>query len=379
MRSRNKLLTVIAGLALAVVLLVPSLGQAQTPMKPNGWEILADLSGSMDKAWKQGECGKMSKFQAQKQFLQKMNEAIPSQDYNGAFRRFGHKFYIADAEDWSRLEWGPGAYDKAAMAAAIDKQEPTQGITPLGPATVAADAELSTWPGQKSLVILSDFIRSPDFGQPVDEAAKLQEKYGNDICIFTVNFNTATKDVSEGMAAAGTCGKAYDGCTLLSDQNAFDQFICDVFSCGCIDSDGDGVCDDVDKCPNTPAGAPVDERGCWIVAYDAFFDFDKAVVKKQFYPNIEAAANVLKSNPDLYVTLEGNTDSVGSEQYNYGLGLRRAKAVESVLVKHFGVQASRIRVKSWGETKPIATNDTAEGRSRNRRVDLNIWEPGGGN
>lgn len=375
MRSRNKLLTVIAGLALTFVLMVPALGQAEMVKKVDGWEILADLSGSMGSAWKQGECGKMSKFQAQKQLLQKVNEAIPPLDYSGAFRRFGHKFYIAGPEDYSRLEWGPERYDKAALAAALDKQKQTQGITPLGPATVASDAELSTWMGKKALVVFSDFIRSPDFGRPVDEATRLKEKYGDSLCIYTVNFSTATMDVSEGMAAASLCGKSYDGCTLLSDQNAFDQFIRDIFVAeGCVDSDGDGVCDDVDQCPNTPAGVQVDERGCWVVAYDAFFDFDKAVVKKEYYPNIEAAANVLKANPDLYVTFEGNTDWIGSEEYNYGLGLRRAKAVEKVMIQ-FGVQPGRMQVKSWGETKPIATNDTAEGRAKNRRVDIMIWEP----
>jgi OOP family OmpA-OmpF porin len=367
-----------AGLALAVVLLAPSVGQAEWVKKVNGWEILADLSGSMTKGWKQGECGNMSKFAAQKKLLLKTNEAIPEFDYNGAFRRFGFKYYIAGPDDWSRLVWGPAMYDKAALAEGIQAQGKTQGITPLGPAIRHADNELSAWSGPKALVIFSDFHKDPDFGQPVEESAKLNEKYGEDLCVYMVNFSTEEADiaVAQGVVDAAACGKYYEGCMLLTDDAAFDQFIEDVWmmESGCIDEDGDGVCDEIDKCPNTPRGAMVDERGCWVAAYDSFFDFDKAVVKPQYFGEIQNAADTLKENPDLYVTLVGHTDSVGTEEYNYGLGLRRAKAVEKKLVE-YGVNPGRIRVESMGELNPTYPNDTPANRAKNRRVDIVIYEP----
>lgn len=135
------------------------------------------------------------------------------------------------------------------------------------------------------------------------------------------------------------------------------------------DSDLDGVPDDQDLCPNTPYGAQVDERGCWVVAYASFFDFDKSVVKAQYLPYLAEAATVMKNYPDLVVEVQGHTDSIGTQEYNYNLGLRRAEAVKKVLVNN-GIQASRLNVSSRGETQPIASNTLASGRARNRRVEL---------
>ena len=141
------------------------------------------------------------------------------------------------------------------------------------------------------------------------------------------------------------------------------------------DADQDGVPDDQDMCPNTPFGAPVDERGCWVVAYANFFDFDKAVVKSQYLPYLASAATVLKNHPDLLVDVEGHTDAVGSDSYNLKLGLRRAEAVKRVLISH-GVAASRLNVTSYGESRPIADNSSTSGRARNRRVEINVAQPG---
>ena len=276
MRIQKRLLTAIVGLALAVVLLIPAISQAQVVCdRVDSFEILSDLSGSIDKGWMAGDCAKINKFKAKQDLLTKINEAIPPTNYSAALRIFGKKFYISGPEDISMLAFGPGAYSKADMGAAIAAQERTQGITPLGPAMVAADGELKAWAGPKALIILSDFLRSPAFGQPVDEAKKLKEAYGSDIFIHTIIFGGGEEEIAtaQGVAAAGG-GNFYDGCTVLQDQAAFDKMMAEIF-CGCADDDGDGVCNDVDKCPATPKGVKVDERGCWIIAFDSFFDFDK--------------------------------------------------------------------------------------------------------
>ena len=142
------------------------------------------------------------------------------------------------------------------------------------------------------------------------------------------------------------------------------------------DSDGDGVPDDQDLCPNTPYGAPVDERGCWVVAYATFFDFDKSVVKSKYLPYIAGAAAVLNNHPDLVVEVQGHTDSVGTDEYNLKLGMRRAEAVKRVLVGN-GVRPERLMTTSLGESQPIATNSTSSGRARNRRVEIHVAQPGG--
>ncbi|MDR2368599.1 MAG: ankyrin repeat domain-containing protein [Deltaproteobacteria bacterium] len=148
-----------------------------------------------------------------------------------------------------------------------------------------------------------------------------------------------------------------------------DSRSCRVMPVG--DEDQDGVPDNLDQCPGTPLGAPVDERGCWIVAYAAFFDFDKSYIKSEYLPHIQQSARVLANNPGVNVTVVGHTDNVGSDEYNYNLGLRRAQSVIRELVKN-GVAAGRLTPESRGESEPIETNSTRAGRARNRRVEIHV-------
>ncbi len=132
----------------------------------------------------------------------------------------------------------------------------------------------------------------------------------------------------------------------------------------CIDADGDGVCDDVDKCLGTPVGAKVDERGCWVIGVQ-FFDFDKAVLKPMYYGDLDEVAKVMKANPNLRVDLNGHTCDLGSEKYNQKLSERRAKAVFDYLTNH-GIDAQRLTWKGYGETQPAFPNTSEENRAKNR-------------
>jgi len=141
-----------------------------------------------------------------------------------------------------------------------------------------------------------------------------------------------------------------------------------------IDSDGDTVGDEIDVCAATPKGVKVDERGCWTLEQSYLFDFDKAEVKPAFLPMLDEIAKVLSDNPKMTLQLEGHTDSVGSVKYNQALSERRANAVKNSLVKRSNVDAKRLSTVGYGESKPITTNETAEGRAKNRRVDLKpVW------
>lgn len=136
-----------------------------------------------------------------------------------------------------------------------------------------------------------------------------------------------------------------------------------------MDKDNDGVADDKDKCEGTPPGAIVDEDGCWSLKADYLFDFDKAVIKKQYYSNLDSVAKVIQDNPTLKVEIQGHTDSIGTDAYNMGLSKRRAQAVKDYLVKK-GIDAKRLSIKGFGESTPKDTNTTKEGRAKNRRVEL---------
>jgi outer membrane protein OmpA-like peptidoglycan-associated protein len=99
------------------------------------------------------------------------------------------------------------------------------------------------------------------------------------------------------------------------------------------------------------------------------FAFNSAKLTPEGESILDQAVAVMNKHQNINVRIEGNTDSVGSDAYNMKLGQRRADSAQSYLVAH-GISASRLSTVSFGETKPIASNDTEEGRAQNRRVDL---------
>lgn len=122
--------------------------------------------------------------------------------------------------------------------------------------------------------------------------------------------------------------------------------------------------------PPPPPPPPAPEVGTKIMSLEGtHFDFNSAALKPEGMAKLDAAAAVMAENPSLIVGVEGHTDAVGSDAYNQGLSERRAQSAVSYLVSK-GVDASRLQPTGYGESKPVATNDTAEGRAQNRRVDL---------
>jgi outer membrane protein OmpA-like peptidoglycan-associated protein len=101
------------------------------------------------------------------------------------------------------------------------------------------------------------------------------------------------------------------------------------------------------------------------------FDFDKDAVRPEARNSLVQAADVLIKYPDTYITVEGHTDSTGPAEYNQALSERRARRVNEILVQN-GVPLSRLSIRGYGESDPIADNATAEGRQLNRRVQLEI-------
>lgn len=143
----------------------------------------------------------------------------------------------------------------------------------------------------------------------------------------------------------------------------------------CADADGDGVCDTADQCPGTPAGVKVDASGCPAtikedvrIEMKVLFDYDKALVKDEYLSEVEKVAKFLKEHPDTDATIEGHTDSRGSDAYNQALSERRANAVRDVLVNKYEIPEARLKAVGYGESRPVADNNTDAGRAQNRRV-----------
>ncbi len=146
-----------------------------------------------------------------------------------------------------------------------------------------------------------------------------------------------------------------------------------VDSTGCaIDSDGDGVPDYLDKCPGTPLGTVVDTTGCALVIVSLegiHFASDSAELSGEAKTRLDNSLAAIKANPSTQLDVEGHTDSRASDAYNLDLSQRRAQAVVNYLVAS-GVSASRLNAVGKGESYPVASNDSKEGRQQNRRVEV---------
>lgn len=104
------------------------------------------------------------------------------------------------------------------------------------------------------------------------------------------------------------------------------------------------------------------------VQFNVLFDFDSAGIKSNHFTVLDGMANFIQSYPQMAVTLEGHTDNRGSESYNRKLSESRSSIVKNVLVDHYGIEAMRLRAIGYGETRPVDTNNTEQGRQNNRRV-----------
>ncbi|WP_300407212.1 OmpA family protein [uncultured Psychrobacter sp.] len=145
-----------------------------------------------------------------------------------------------------------------------------------------------------------------------------------------------------------------------------------------VDSDGDGVVDSLDACPGTPMNVVVDERGCPIpvditdelkMELRVFFDNDKSNIKAQYQPEIAKVAEKMREYPNSTARIEGHASKTGpSARYNQRLSEARAVAVKSMLTNEFGIAPNRLSTVGYGYDRPIADNDTEEGRAMNRRV-----------
>ena len=149
-----------------------------------------------------------------------------------------------------------------------------------------------------------------------------------------------------------------------------------VDATGCpLDSDGDGVYDYLDQCPDTAEKLKVDDEGCPIkltetvsIELKVNFDSNSAEVKPVYYSEIRKVSDFLDQYENTAVVIEGHTDTSGAAAYNKTLSQKRADAVVKVLVGEMGVATDRVSAIGYGEEQPIADESTQAGREANRRV-----------
>ncbi|MGB6012482.1 MAG: OmpA family protein [Desulfobacterales bacterium] len=343
--------------------------------KVDNFVVILDTSSSMADKYAKKEKAKIAK-----DFLSAMNQTLPELKYNAALRTFGDSVSVPDKQ--TMLVFGPTQYSSAGFGAALNAVKEPSGTSslPLAKAINAAGDDMKSSQGPIAVIIVSDGEKIDQ--APVKAAEAMKSQLGDRLCIDTVlvGDDPGGKMVLEQIAKAGGCGFSTTADRLASSAEMA-GFVEGIFLAKPapkpapmpvakpMDSDGDGVTDDKDQCPNTPKGATVDARGCWTYAAVVLFDFDSDKVKPEAYPMLDEAVIILKKNSQINVEVDGHTDNVGPAAYNMKLSERRANLVMKYFVDN-GVDAERLTMKGFGLTKPAVSNDSKEGRAKNRRVEL---------
>jgi OmpA-OmpF porin, OOP family len=346
--------------------------------------VLLDDSLSMDDRVKE-----QKKIDLALDVVHRLNQTLPELGFMGGLRTFGQGACLG-AEDTSLL-YGMTKYSTAGMDQALQKIKCTGGNTPMESGIEGAMKDLKDVKGKTAVIVVSDGIVLDE--KPVLAAEQLKKQLGDNGCIYTVQVGNDPrgKILMEKIAKAGGCGFATNADEIYSSKE-MGGFVERVFLAKAppkpaapppppppapkvvppaapMDRDGDGITDDKDACPNTPKGAKVDEKGCWVIGM-VHFDFDKADIKPAYQGVLDGVASVMSMNPGVTMQIDGHTDSVGPDAYNQKLSERRAKAAMTYLVGK-GIAKERFMVKGFSFNKPIASNDNKEGQAKNRRDELN--------
>jgi OOP family OmpA-OmpF porin len=370
---------------------------SQLTPKVDNFQVILDASLSMNS-------GEGNDFLVARDIVRRMNQKIPTDiSYQTGLRNLGRTG--PDSESITDLLYGMTNYEKTAFHNNLAKINYVGGPSFMSSALNAAAADLKPFTGKSALIIVSDGLHMED---ATATAKKIKEMQGGNFCIHTVaigNENNGTGlDTLKEIADASQCGYATTD-SKLADAAGMNSFIDKVFyderktapkpapktvpvaiapppvPVAVIpptpgDSDNDGVVDDQDLCPNTMQGISIDSRGCPTkMTLMINFANDSNYIAEQYMGNIAKAATCINNFPGNVVYIDGHTDSLGPAKYNMELSKKRAIAVTQTLIDKFGISASRMTARGFGESQPVAGNKTGEDRKKNRRVEVACGAP----
>lgn len=252
--------------------------------------VILDTSSSMGDKYGQKEKAKIAK-----ELLAAMNQTLPELGYNGALMTFGHDAHLPDKS--AMLVYGPTQYTTSGFESVLNATKGPGGDSslPLAKAINFSGVDLKSTQGPIAVILVSDGENMDQ--APVKAAEAMKSQFGDRLCIDTVlvGDNPAGKMILEQIAKAGGCGISNNSNQLASSANMA-SFVEGLFlakhtpkpapmaaATKPMDSDKDGVTDNLDRCPNTPLGATVDVRGCWTYETKVLFDINNAEVKSEAY------------------------------------------------------------------------------------------------
>jgi OOP family OmpA-OmpF porin len=313
--------------------------------------VLTDASGSM---WKDETFPTAKALSAS--FVKTLPDASArskSGTYNVGYIAFG-------GDD--RVEVPLQRFDRQKLMAAANKADimgsmsGTGGTTPFHAVIDEVAQQLEGQSGATALVLFSDGV-ADDSERALASAAALAEGYrGGRLCIYGVQVGEqqAGAEFLRALSGVTACGNSQSA-QQLSNPASFQRYAKNVV---------------VGAAPLPPvAAAPPSACAGAIRLRGIEFGFDKAEVTDASKVVLDTAIETIASCKELRVKVDGHTDSIGTEAYNEGLSERRARAVRDYLVSK-GVGEGRLTARGLGEMQPIASNDTSDGRARNRRVEL---------
>jgi OmpA-OmpF porin, OOP family len=393
--------------------------------KVDNFLVLFDASSSMADPYKGNP-----KLDLARNFVSRMNQALPDFKMNSALRKFGFVKFFSDEN--TAIVSGLAPYSKKSYEDALQTITRAVGSSPMAIGINASSDDLKPAQGKIAMIIVSDW---DELGNaPAAAAEEMKRQFGDRICIYPIMVGKNPEGIKlmEKVSNAGLCGfvtyaeqvaseedmaqfveKVFftkyiigdsdndgvldnldkcpgtpagvkvdqDGCPLDTDGDGVYDYLdkcpgtpagVKVDQDGCpLDSDKDGVYDYLDKCPGTPAGLKVDKDGCPVqvsITLKIEFDTGKSDIKEKYHEEIKLVADFMKKYPQTNTVIEGHTDNVGREAANVKLSQSRANSVSAYLIAKFGIEKDRLQAVGYGPQKPIASNATAEGKQKNRRV-----------
>jgi len=313
--------------------------------------VLTDASGSM---WSE------QTFPTAKALSTSFVKALPdasarskNQDYNVAYIAFGGEDRVAVPLQRFDRQKLLAASEQAKIMGSIGG---TGGTTPLHAVIDEVATQLEGRSGATAVVLFSDGV-ADDSARALASATALAESYrGGKLCFYGIQVGKEQPgaDFLRALSGVTSCGSSQNAAELTAPAS-FQRYAKNVVV-------GAAPLPAVAAAPPSPCAGTIRLRGIE-------FGFDKAEVNESGKAVLDTAIQTVAGCKELRLNVTGHTDATGAEAYNEGLSERRARAVRDYLVSK-GVEANRITAQGVGEAQPVASNDTRDGRARNRRVEL---------
>ena len=350
----------------------PKVKSGALVQKTNNFEVILDTSASMDEpyTWKHFEYTspmQTTKLEYEQHLARLFNDTIPNLKLTSGLRDFAGKRWLTRNYD-TKLWYGMAPWVKEDLQKAIYAVN-TQGVeSPLESAIDAATMDLKPLAGKSAVIIFTDGLDMP---KAVASAQAMKAALKDNVCIYAVLIGpdrmTIEEPKGEGLAllskvvTAGQCGVLVNG-KDVETAAGMAAFVERIFL-GPPPPPPPAAAAPVVVPPVVPA--PVAPEKLEAV----YFDFDKYVIKPESKEALQKNAQWLQDNKDYKVRVEGNCDERGTNEYNMALGQRRADAAAKYLTD-LGIARDRVSTVSYGEEKPICSEQTEACWGKNRRDDF---------